>query len=213
MVHREISIATDDHVIVGDLHLPEPARGMIAFAHGTGSRRKSRRNQFVAAELNRAGFGTLLIDLLTEAEEQNETGGEYRFDVGLLADRLSAATRWILNDPTTRGLPIGYFGASTGAAAALVASVHWRDAVRAVVSRGGRPDLAGDALKDATAATLLLVGDLDLPVIPLNQVAIEQLGCARKKLEIVPGASHLFEEQGKLEAVADLAREWFCANL
>ncbi|HEU4453559.1 MAG TPA: alpha/beta fold hydrolase [Longimicrobium sp.] len=193
----------------GNLDVPPRARGVVLFAHGSGSSRHSSRNRAVAAELRRAGLGTLLIDLLTADEERAEARtGHLRFDIGLLAGRLAEAVAWLQLDAATRGLPIGLFGASTGGGAALVAAARKPDAVAAVVSRGGRPDLAGDALPAVRAPTLLVVGGRDEPVIALNQQAYDALRC-EKRLEIVPGATHLFEEPGTLERVAALASEWF----
>lgn len=190
----------------GSLGLP-PARaqGLVLFAHGSGSSRFSPRNNYVATALQKAGLATLLFDLLTEAEAENRANV---FDIDLLAERLTAATSWALCAPQTRALSIGYFGASTGAAAALVAAAQLRNVVRAVVSRGGRPDLAGAALSLITAPTLLIVGGDDPEVIALNRGARRVLRC-KSALEIVPGATHLFEEPGALEAVVKLARGWF----
>jgi len=197
----------------GSLEVPPLARGVVLFAHGSGSSRHSARNRAVAAELRRAGLGTLLMDLLTAEEERAEARtGHLRFDIGLLADRLAAAIDWLGSDRATRGLPIGLFGASTGGGAALAAAARRPDAVGAVVSRGGRPDLAGDALPHVRAPTLLIVGGRDEPVIPLNEQAHAALAC-EKRLEIVPGATHLFEEPGTLERVAALASAWFVRHL
>jgi pimeloyl-ACP methyl ester carboxylesterase len=198
----------------GSLGVPEGARGVVLFAHGSGSGRHSPRNRFVARQLRGAGLATLLVDLLTEEEEAvDQYTGHLRFDIGLLADRLVGATGWLAADSRTAGLPVGYFGASTGGGAALVAAARRPDRVGAVVSRGGRPDLAGDALRSVRAPTLLLVGGDDEPVIGLNEQALAQLGAPVKKLVIVPGASHLFEEPGKLEEVARLAADWFVRYL
>jgi putative phosphoribosyl transferase len=192
----------------GTLVEPQGVRGIVLFAHGTGSSRFSPRNQFVAEQLNAAGLATLLIDLLTQEEEQAERlTGHLRFDISLLAERLLAAT-----DAVESGLPLGYFGASTGAAAALVAAAERPERVRAVVSRGGRPDLAGEALRHVRSPTLLIVGGDDRQVLELNQQALAQLE-AEAELEIVPGATHLFEEPGALERVAALARAWFERHL
>jgi len=197
----------------GDLACPGNATGLVLFAHGSGSSRHSSRNKYVASELNQAGLATLLFDLLTEQEEYEERYTRHlRFDIRLLAQRLVAATDWAMNEPPLRDLPIGYFGASTGAAAALVASVARPNTVAAVVSRGGRPDLAGEALTHVQAPTLLIVGGDDPVVIELNQEAMQQLRC-EKQLQIVPRATHLFEEPGALEQVADLARQWFQTHL
>jgi putative phosphoribosyl transferase len=186
-----------------------PALGVILFAHGSGSGRFSPRNRFVAAALRKAGFATLLFDLLTEDEAANRANV---FDIGLLAERLLDATRWAAKNPLASSLSPAYFGASTGAAAALVAAAELGDAVRAVVSRGGRPDLAGGSLARVQAPTLLIVGGDDREVITLNRAALRELRC-EAKLEIVPGATHLFEEPGKLEAVVALAGNWFRSHL
>jgi putative phosphoribosyl transferase len=197
----------------GDLMIPERALGVVLFAHGSGSGRHSPRNRFVASELQAAGLATFLIDLLTPEEEQVDVHTAHlRFDIPLLAERLVAATRWLAADPSTRGLKVGYFGASTGAAAALVAAAAEADRVGAVVSRGGRPDLAGDALPLVRAPTLLIVGGRDLVVLDLNRAAMARMR-TEVRLEIVPGATHLFEEPGALETVARLARDWFLRYL
>jgi len=210
---REVTVPSGAVSLAGTLTLPERARGLVLFAHGSGSSRFSPRNRFVAGELHVARLGTLLIDLLTPEEEAiDRRTGALRFDVGLLAERLVGATGWLREQPETRHLRIGYFGASTGAAAALVAAAQLPSTVRAVVSRGGRPDLARDALRRVRAPTLLIVGELDTPVIPLNEAALAALP-GEKRLEIVPGATHLFEEPGALEAVARLARDWFVRYL
>ena len=193
----------------GDLTVPDRATGIIVFAHGSGSSRHSGRNRFVARVLQDAGFATLLMDLLTEEEEEvDRRTAHLRFDIPLLATRLSQATEWLSQEQRTSGLRVGYFGASTGAAAALIAAAQRPERVGAVVSRGGRPDLAKGALPHVIAPTLLIVGSLDLQVIELNRSAYNQLQC-EKRIDIVPGASHLFEEPGTLEQVADLARDWF----
>jgi dienelactone hydrolase len=198
----------------GNLAIPGGARGVVLFAHGSGSGRHSPRNQFVARQLVAAGLGTLLIDLLTEEEERAEMHTRHlRFDIGLLAGRLVGATDWLAADPRTAALTVGYFGASTGGGAALVAAAERPGRVAAVVSRGGRPDLAGDALPRVTAPTLLVVGGDDEPVIELNRWALARIGSPAKRLEVVPGASHLFEEPGTLEEVARLAAEWFTRHL
>ncbi len=200
-------------VLQGDLGIPPGARGMVIFAHGSGSSRHSPRNRYIAQELQQAGLATLLFDLLTAEEEQlDDYTRQYRFDIGLLAERLVASSDWLALNPLTRPLEQAYFGASTGAAAALVAAAQLPARVRAVVSRGGRPDLAGDALEKVRAPTLLIVGGWDVEVLRLNQQAFERLNC-RKKLVVVPGATHLFEEPGKLEEVARLARDWFAQHL
>ena len=187
----------------------EDARGTVLFAHGSGSSRHSPRNRFVAEVLQNAGYATLLMDLLTAEEETlDERTAALRFDIDLLARRLIGATWWLQDQPETAKLPVGYFGASTGAAAALVAAADVTDLVSAVVSRGGRPDLAGDALHKVIAPTLLIVGGDDTQVVELNRKAFSLMP-AEKKLEVVPGASHLFEEPGALEFVAEFAKTWF----
>ena len=195
--------------IEGDLHLPPDPRGLVIFAHGSGSSRHSPRNRMVATRLNEAGFATLLFDLLTPAEEAvDERTRHLRFDIGLLAERLLAAEEAAGEGSDAPGLPVGTFGASTGAAAALVAAAERPDAVRAVVSRGGRPDLAGDSLPLVRAPTLLIVGGDDHEVIRMNRSASDRMTCERE-IAIVPGATHLFEEPGTLEEVARLAAGWF----
>jgi len=193
----------------GNLAIPDGAAGIVLFAHGSGSSRHSPRNRAVARTLQHEGLATLLIDLLTPDEEMvDDATGLLRFDIDLLAERLLGATDWIGKEPATHGLRVGYFGASTGAGAALVAAAQRPNAVRAVVSRGGRPDLAGSALSRVRVPTLLIVGGEDLPVIALNRDALDRLQ-SKKRLEIIPGATHLFEEPGALEEVARLAAEWF----
>ena len=207
---REVRIPADGVRLDGNLVLPPGAAGVVAFAHGSGSSRLSPRNTFVAAELHRSGAGTLLFDLLTKEEDSDY---HRRFDIPLLTARLVAATRWLRGEPATQGLKIGYFGASTGAAAALQAAAVLGDEISAVVSRGGRPDLAGaDALARVRAPTLLLVGGLDDGVIELNEQACALLGC-EKRIQIVTGATHLFEEPGTLEQVAAAAADWFAVHL
>jgi putative phosphoribosyl transferase len=196
----------------GNLVVTPEATGVVLFAHGSGSSRHSSRNQFVARRLQSEGLGTLLIDLLTSDEERVDVTGHIRFDIDLLADRLNAAVDWLADRQETRGLRVGLFGASTGGGAALVAAARDPDQVGAVVSRGGRPDLAGDALPRVRAPTLLIVGGRDTPVIELNERAVAQMR-AEVRLEIVPGASHLFEEPGALERVAELASGWFARFL
>jgi dienelactone hydrolase len=186
---------------------------MVLFAHGSGSSRHSSRNKFVADELQTSGLATLLIDLLTWEEEAiDQQTGHLRFDIPLLARRLVAATDWLTEEPSTRSLRIGYFGASTGAGAALIAVAEGPERVGAVVSRGGRPDLAGPALSRVRAPTLLIVGAQDPQVLQLNRAAMARIP-AETRLEIIPGATHLFEEPGTLEEVARLARDWFLRNL
>jgi putative phosphoribosyl transferase len=198
----------------GILAVPGGSQGIVLFAHGSGSSRHSPRNQYVASALRKAGIATLLIDLLTEEEEAIDALTRHlRFDINLLATRLVGATDWLEKNPETRSLRIGYFGASTGAGAALVAASVRPHLIGAVVSRGGRPDLAGPALARVQAPTLFIVGGNDLPVIDLNREALRQLHTAEKKLMIIPGATHLFEEPGALERVAELAAEWFAFYL
>jgi pimeloyl-ACP methyl ester carboxylesterase len=212
-ISRPVSIRTGEVELAGDLSIPEHARGLVLFAHGSGSSRKSTRNRYVAAELGRAGLGTLLLDLLTVDEERIDMAtAALRFDIPMLADRLAGATGWAGKEEATASLRIGYFGASTGAAAALVAAARLGPAIAAVVSRGGRPDLAGPALPRVTAPTLLIVGGDDDIVIELNNEAYSQLACV-KEMTIIPGASHLFEEAGALEEVARHAAAWFGRHL
>ena len=204
-----VRVSAGDVTLEGNLARPEDARGVVLFAHGSGSSRLSPRNRHVARVLNEAALATLLVDLLTPEEEAIDARTAHlRFDISLLAQRLVAATDWLSDHPDTRGLRVGYFGASTGAAAALVAAAVRAAAVGAVVSRGGRPDLAGRALALVRAPTLLIVGGRDAQVLDLNREAFAQLTCERR-LEIVPGATHLFEEPGALDRVAFLARDWF----
>jgi pimeloyl-ACP methyl ester carboxylesterase len=193
----------------GNLLIPHAATGLVLFAHGSGSSRFSTRNRRVAEFLREGALGTLLIDLLTAEEERvDERTGHLRFDINMLAGRLAETVEWLSQNDETKLLPVGLFGASTGGGAALVAAARRPDRVAAVVSRGGRPDLAGDALPLVKAPTLLIVGGNDEPVIGMNRRAFVQV-CAIKRLEIVPGATHLFEERGTLERVAELARDWF----
>ncbi len=213
MEEHEVRLPAGAVTLEGNLGLPDDARGIVLFAHGSGSGRHSPRNRYVAEALREAGLATLLIDLLTSEEEEIDLRTrQLRFDIGLLAERLTGATDWLTQTPSTQDLRIGYFGASTGAGAALVAAAERPEKVGAVVSRGGRPDLAGDALSHVRAPTLLIVGGNDEPVIGMNREAMEQIR-AEKDLEIVPGASHLFEEPGTLEEVARLAAGWFMRNL
>lgn len=201
-----VEIATGNVSLPGELALPKQANGIVLFAHGSGSSRLSPRNVYVARRLREAGVGTLLFDLLTPAEDRMY---ETRFDIGLLTARLLAATEWVLRDSAASKLSVGYFGASTGAAAALAAAAELGTRVSAVVSRGGRPDLAGaNALARVSAPTLLIVGGRDSEVIVLNRNAFASLTC-KKALQIVPGATHLFEEPGTLEQVAAHASDWF----
>ena len=206
---RPIEVAVGDLLLAGELTMPPDASAIVLFAHGSGSSRLSPRNRLVATQLARAGLATLLFDLLTPAEEEEDrSSGALRFDIPLLAERLARATDFVRGHSETARLAIGYFGASTGAAAALIAAANRPDDVRAVVSRGGRPDLAEGALERVSAPTLLIVGGADHPVVELNARAHVRLTCP-KRLEIVAGATHLFEEPGALEEVTRLAREWF----
>jgi len=206
---RNVKITLTELVLEGILGLPPDPRGVIVFAHGSGSGRSSPRNNFVARHLQQNGFGTLLLDLLTPDEADNRRNV---FDIDLLADRLLLTKAWLEQEPRTDKLGIGYFGASTGAGAALQAAARKPSNIRAVVSRGGRPDLAETYLPSVAAPTLLIVGGWDEPVIEMNRSAFELLSC-EKKLSIVPGATHLFEEPGTLERVADLACTWFLQYL
>lgn len=206
---RPVQIPAGHLRLPGELTIPAEALGLVAFAHGSGSSRFSIRNQAVARSLQRAGLGTLLFDLLTEVESQTRANV---FDLPLLADRLLAATDWLERQPEAGKLRLGYFGASTGAGAALIAAARAGDRIHAVVSRGGRPDLARDWLPQVHAPTLLIVGSLDSAVLGLNQMALDQLRC-RKRLVVVEGASHLFEEPGTMEQVSRLACDWFCHHL
>ena len=210
---EDLVIATREATMRAFLSIPEKARSIVLFAHGAGSSRHSPRNQHVAQKLYDAGLATLLLDLLTEDEERIDMyTGRLRFDIPFLAGRLEAATGWALSNEQTSGLDIGYFGASTGAAAALVASVQRPEAVRAIVSRGGRPDLAMNVLDEVKPAVLLIVGSKDPEVLEMNRLAAAKL-TTEHDLVVVPGASHLFEEPGKLDVVADLARAWFAQHM
>jgi putative phosphoribosyl transferase len=205
----ERSVQIPPSGVIGDLTIPADAAGAVIFAHGSGSSRFSSRNRFVAGVLQRVKLATLLLDLLTTEEEEIDLQTRHlRFDIDLLANRLLDATKWLTNDSEASGLPLGYFGASTGAAGALIAAAQLPHVIRAVVSRGGRPDLAGTALPKVQSPTLLVVGGEDTPVIELNEEALNKLRC-EKRLEIVPGATHLFEEPGTLEQAANLASHWF----
>lgn len=209
----EVTVRAGDAALPGQLVVPAGAKGLVVFVHGSGSSRFSPRNRYVAEVLNGGHLGTLLFDLLTAAEHEiDERTRELRFDIDLLRVRLIAAIDWLRAEPQTSGLRLGLFGASTGAAAALNAAAERPDDVAAVVSRGGRPDLALPVLPRVRAPTLLIVGSLDEPVIGMNRRAADRL-TAKWKLEIVPGATHLFEEPGKLERVAELARDWFTRHL
>jgi putative phosphoribosyl transferase len=213
VVEEGLHIPAGGVALDADLVIPEAARGVVLFAHGSGSSRHSPRNRYVAQVLRQGGLATLLMDLLTAAEERDDARtARLRFDIDLLAQRLAAAIDWLVENPATSNLRIGLFGASTGAAAAVVAAAERPEAVGAVVSRGGRPDLALPVLGRVKAPTLLIVGSLDHPVIGMNREALAHLQ-AEKRMEIVAGATHLFEEEGALEEVARLAREWFRAYL
>jgi dienelactone hydrolase len=210
---REVAVLLGPGAIHGDLVVPKGAAGIVVFAHGSGSSRFSRRNREVARHLQEMGFATLLIDLLTEDEEAiDQRAGQLRFDILLLAKRVRAVTQWLATDDVTSRLAVGYFGASTGAAAALMAATERPGDVYAVVSRGGRTDLAGSVLPRVQAPTLFIVGERDEQVLELNLKSLDALTC-EKRLEIVPGATHLFEEAGALERVAELAGEWFQEHL
>jgi len=210
---KAVKIPSGEVAVIGNLTSPSKARSIVVFAHGSGSSRFSPRNTRVAREINASGMSTLLIDLLTEEEEATDMySGEYRFNIDLLAKRLADATEWVVKNPATKNFAVGYFGASTGAAAALIAAAKLPEYVKAVVSRGGRPDLAGNYLPHVKAPTLLIVGGDDVEVIELNREAREQM-TAQTKIVIVPGATHLFEEPGKLEQVAKLAIDWFVQYL
>jgi putative phosphoribosyl transferase len=210
---RIVRLNTGSVTLEGALRIPKGAGGVVVFAHGSGSSRHSPRNRYVAQTLDEGGLATLLIDLLTAAEErEDDRTARLRFDINLLAERVVGATDWLVENAETAHLRVGYFGASTGAAAALVAAAERPDRAGAVVSRGGRPDLALSVLNRVKAPTLLIVGGRDLPVIDMNREAFEHLH-VDKRLEIVPGATHLFEEPGALEQVARLAREWFLGHL
>ena len=212
-VKQQVSIAVGDGVLRGDLEVPPGAVGIVLFAHASGSSRTSPHNQYVAKVLHKARLATLLLDLLSEEEErEDDLTAAFRFDVGLLATRLAAAIRWVQASPELRQLPIGLFGASTGAAAALVAAAATQESVEAVVCRGGRPDLAGHTVALVRAATLLIVGGYDPTVLTLNRDALRQLVC-EKRLSVVPRATHLFEEPGALEEVARLAQQWLVWHL
>jgi putative phosphoribosyl transferase len=209
----EVAISVDGARLAGVLETPDACSGIVLFAHGSGSGRHSPRNRQVAGALQSAGIGTLLLDLLTaEEDEEDRYTARIRFDVGLLARRLAGATEWVLAQDDGRGMPIGYFGASTGAAAALIAAADLEERVAAVVSRGGRADLAGAALERVTAPALLVVGERDGEVLDLNREAYARMHCTRE-LVVVPCATHLFEEPGALEQVSALATEWFLRHL
>jgi len=207
--HKTIEIPLNQVVLKGNLFIPENARALVLFSHGSGSSRLSPRNNYVAGVLQHEGLATLLFDLLTEEEDRLY---KTRFNIDLLTQRLIEVTEWIKTQKETKGLQLAYFGASTGAASALSAAAYFGDEITAVVSRGGRPDLAMSELYKVTAPTLLIVGGWDKVVIVLNQKAYGNLRC-EKKLEIIPGATHLFEESGKLEAVAAVSAKWFTKHL
>ncbi|MFS8480083.1 MAG: dienelactone hydrolase family protein [Micromonosporaceae bacterium] len=212
-LEQEQRISVDGTVLPADVRLPDQARGVVLFAHGSGSSRHSPRNQAVAERLRRERFGTVLADLLTEPEErEDEVTARLRFDIGLLADRLVGIIGWLSEQPDTYRLPIGLFGASTGAAGALVAAARAPQQIQAVVSRGGRPDLAGDDLHEVRAPTLLIVGGRDTPVLQINEQVLDAF-TAPVQLHVVPGATHLFPEPGTLEEVADEAAAWFAEHL
>jgi putative phosphoribosyl transferase len=212
-IEARICIPIQHGHLDGDLNIPPGASGIVLFAHGSGSSRYSPRNQYVARLIRESGIGTLLFDLLTPAEEtQDNITAELRFDISLLARRLVTATDWVKRRPETKNLGIGYFGSSTGGAAALVAAAEVGKSIEAVVSRGGRPDLAGGVLAYVQSPTLLIVGEYDEVVIRLNEKALAELRC-EKELKIVPGATHLFQEKGALEQVARLAADWFSRRL
>jgi pimeloyl-ACP methyl ester carboxylesterase len=213
VIEESLAVPAAGVALAADIVVPESPQGVVLFAHGSGSSRHSPRNRYVAGELQRAGLATVLADLLTPHEEQLDARtGELRFDIGLLATRLGALTDWVTGHEATAGLAVGLFGASTGGAAALVGAAQRPSAVAAVVSRGGRPDLAGEFLHAVRQPTLLIVGERDKIVLELNRRALTQLG-GEARLEIVPGATHLFEEPGALEQVARLARDWFVTYL
>lgn len=212
-VHQSLQVPAAGVVLGADVVVPEPAHGLVLFAHGSGSSRHSPRNRYVAGELQEAGLATVLADLLTPEEEQFDARtGALRFDIGLLAERVAALTDWVVGQEQLADLGVGLFGASTGAAAALAAAAARPASVEAIVSRGGRPDLAGGLLRLVRQPTLLIVGERDTTVLDLNRRALEELG-GEAALEIVPGASHLFEEPGALEEVARLARDWLVRHL
>jgi len=213
MISELVMVPTEEAVLTGDLVVPGNVPAVILFAHGSGSSRLSVRNRAAAAELHKAGLGTLLLDLLSEREEREDAAtARHRFDIPMLSRRLVAALEWLAQEPNTRNLPAGLFGASTGAAAALMAAAEQPERVYAVVSRGGRPDLAGDALERVTAPVLLVVGGADEAVLGLNREAAERLS-APHEIHVVPGATHLFPEPGALEEVAEVAGQWFLDHL
>ncbi|GAB2541555.1 dienelactone hydrolase family protein [Rufibacter soli] len=206
LIHTEIEIPVGEITLIGNLNLPSPAQGLVVFSHGSGSSRHSSRNRYVAKVLEDLGFGTLLFDLLSEEEDQLYQNW---FDIPLLTQRLVTISQWLAGLPQLKGLPVGYFGASTGAASALGAAAKLGNQVKAVVCRGGRPDLVLSVLPQVLAPTLLIVGEKDEEVISLNEQAYRALKKAEKELFIIPGASHLFEEKGTLEEAARIASSWF----
>jgi len=206
---KTVYISLSDVALTGDLTVPEVARGLVIFSHGSGSSRHSPRNRAVAKILQNKGFATLLFDLLTETEDEDY---EKRFDIDLLSKRLYETTEWVATEASVADLPVGYFGASTGAASAIRAAAKLKGTVKAIVSRGGRPDLAMDVAEEIEAPTLLVVGSLDAPVISMNKAVYLKMLC-EKEMVVVEGASHLFSEPGKLEEVADLAVQWFERHL
>ncbi|MBU2905151.1 MULTISPECIES: dienelactone hydrolase family protein [Arenibacter] len=203
--NNAIAIPLNQLTLKANLYIPENAKGLVIFSHGSGSSRLSPRNNFIANILNQQGLATLLLDLLTESEDENY---ETRFNIDLLTQRLIAATKWVQLQKETKSLSLGYFGASTGAASAIGAAAFFKDDIKAIVSRGGRPDLALDEIPEVTASTLFIVGGKDSAVLELNIKAYAKVEC-EKKFETIPGASHLFEEPGKLEKVAELSATWF----
>jgi putative phosphoribosyl transferase len=208
-----VQIPLDGVVMFGDLQLPDEAQGLILFVHGSGSSRFSSRNRFVAEQLNQVGLGTLLLDLLTREEQQiDDQTMQFRFDIPLLARRSTLAVQWAMEQPKLKKMPVGLFGASTGAAAALITAATLKEKIAAVVSRGGRPDLAEGALGQVEAPTLLIVGGRDHTVLDLNERAARQMHCV-SRLHIVPGATHLFEEAGALEQVGTIAGDWFVEHM
>ena len=209
MKTKSIEIPLKEVTLKGELAIPKDAEGVVIFSHGSGSSRFSPRNKFVAEMLHQQNFGTLLFDLLTEEED---TIYENTFNIDLLTSRLIEVTDWLLHDKNLKGIPIGYFGASTGAASALGAAAHFKNKIKAVVGRGGRPDLALNHLHAVTAPTLLLVGELDYPVIEMNKLAISRLHC-EKDMQVISGATHLFKEPGKLIEVVELSISWFKEHL
>jgi putative phosphoribosyl transferase len=212
LLTKEVKIQIGNHILHGNLQIPPRAEQIVLFAHGSGSSRLSPRNRHVAEAFNQKGLATLLFDLLTEEEEKiDEQTTEFRFNISLLAKRLVATTDWIIKQPECKHFKVGYFGSSTGAAAALIAAAERPKMIRAVVSRGGRPDLAGNSLPHVKAPTLLIVGGWDEVVIGLNEAAQSQMYC-EVELKIIPKATHLFEEPGKLDEVITYAEEWFLKN-